>query len=804
MLLTSNKLTLRDFSRVVIMATFLITSMLLANSVQAQEQVIHDAQTEFSGIHDQTVLEGTEAAPEIMLESNKQDTWSFEDYDFASGWLPLKKDLATAEISSGQIHLRAQRYALNESYALFYRDIAVPNKFVVEYNIYFQSIEPSGVAVPGDALGAQPTGACARLDVFNATSGLRVDIFTDMMVSFWTRNSGIKDYPTLAYFDFESVNDQWYTLRFECDFTTNNVEVFMDGVNIGSLLADNRNSSTPRIRPMAYSREIGSVAEVYIDSVKLGTTEEDYYSSGTYTSQELELNATALGALSWTQDEATWPYPWGEWTKYSGNPVLGVDADTGKGVLPENMLTDIKDPLQQPIMYEHPTLGYKYWLVYGTCCGYDIRLAYSDNLMDWTPYEGNPILSPGTGESYLFSPNLFKDGDTYYLFYDVALPAQRVAYATATSPLGPWTKVQVILELGVAGDWDEGRVTEPFVFKDGDTYYLFYMGDTHPYGDKEEIGLATTSSSSFPLGEEAGGLWTKHGLILPHNSDPAAWDRGLTADPSVIKVGGTFFMLYTGSYANVNWKLGVAWADSPYGPWNRPSSPNLFPGPDSWDNNRLVRGAIHYHGGNYYMPYSGRGTTYRGGMATAPAIDLEGLITFETRTSPDGSAWTSWEAVDNGSPINSPADFYLQYRATLNRPPAPFSPVLTSVTINYETTLYVGIDIKPGSYPNSINLGSNGVIPVAILTSASFDATTVDPSTVELGGSGVAVRGKGKSLAHEEDVNGDGLIDLLVQVETENLDPEAFQDGYIILTGNTYEGTPIQGSDEIVIVPNGD
>jgi len=115
----------------------------------------------------------------------------------------------------------------------------------------------------------------------------------------------------------------------------------------------------------------------------------------------------------------------------------------------------------------------------------------------------------------------------------------------------------------------------------------------------------------------------------------------------------------------------------------------------------------------------------------------------------------------------------------------------------------VAIDIKPGSYPNSINLGSNGVIPVAILTSASFDATTVDPSTVELADSSVAVRGKGKSLAHEEDVNGDGLIDLLVQVETENLNPEAFQDGYIILTGKTYEGDPIQGSDEIVIVPNG-
>ena len=115
--------------------------------------------------------------------------------------------------------------------------------------------------------------------------------------------------------------------------------------------------------------------------------------------------------------------------------------------------------------------------------------------------------------------------------------------------------------------------------------------------------------------------------------------------------------------------------------------------------------------------------------------------------------------------------------------------------------IIVDIDIKPGSFPNAINLGSNGVIPVAILSDADFDATTVLPETVSLAGSGVAVRGKGKLLAHEEDVNGDGLLDLVVQVETENLDPGAFQDGTAILTGQTSDGVTFEGSDEITIVP---
>jgi hypothetical protein len=38
----------------------------------------------------------------------------------------------------------------------------------------------------------------------------------------------------------------------------------------------------------------------------------------------------------------------------------------------------------------------------------------------------------------------------------------------------------------------------------------------------------------------------------------------------------------------------------------------------------------------------------------------------------------------------------------------------------------VSIDIKPNEFPNSINLGSKGVVPVVLLSSATFDAITVN------------------------------------------------------------------------------
>ena len=71
-----------------------------------------------------------------------------------------------------------------------------------------------------------------------------------------------------------------------------------------------------------------------------------------------------------------------------------------------------------------------------------------------------------------------------------------------------------------------------------------------------------------------------------------------------------------------------------------------------------------------------------------------------------------------------------------------------------------------------------------------------------VGGASVAVRGKAKrSMALEENVNGDGLPDLVCQVETENLDPGVLQTGYAVLIGKTYRGQPIQGKDKTTIVP---
>jgi len=118
----------------------------------------------------------------------------------------------------------------------------------------------------------------------------------------------------------------------------------------------------------------------------------------------------------------------------------------------------------------------------------------------------------------------------------------------------------------------------------------------------------------------------------------------------------------------------------------------------------------------------------------------------------------------------------------------------------------IAIDIKPGSDQNTINLKSKGVVPVAILSTDDFDATSIPADTIFLAGSGVAKRGKGnKFLASEEDVDGDGLLDLVVKVETENIEPGTFQDGWACLkvheSSDQTSTVLYEGWDEINIVP---
>ncbi len=112
----------------------------------------------------------------------------------------------------------------------------------------------------------------------------------------------------------------------------------------------------------------------------------------------------------------------------------------------------------------------------------------------------------------------------------------------------------------------------------------------------------------------------------------------------------------------------------------------------------------------------------------------------------------------------------------------------------------VSIMIKPPSTaPASLNLTSNGNIPVAILSSSTFDATKVQPSTIQLDGDNVKLKGNGGYQCSSQDVNGDGKPDLICQVPIDQFQAIPGSDE-AILTAVTTSNQYIQGSEAITIV----
>ena len=103
------------------------------------------------------------------------------------------------------------------------------------------------------------------------------------------------------------------------------------------------------------------------------------------------------------------------------------------------------------------------------------------------------------------------------------------------------------------------------------------------------------------------------------------------------------------------------------------------------------------------------------------------------------------------------------------------------------------IDIKPGSNLNSINPYSRQRIPVAVLTTESFDAIQIDPLTVAFGPNG-ASEAHGRS--HVKDIDDDGDPDLVLHFNTQDTGIQC-GDTEATLTGETFSGEAVTGSDAI-------
>ncbi|HKJ93696.1 MAG TPA: hypothetical protein VJ957_11025 [Longimicrobiales bacterium] len=125
----------------------------------------------------------------------------------------------------------------------------------------------------------------------------------------------------------------------------------------------------------------------------------------------------------------------------------------------------------------------------------------------------------------------------------------------------------------------------------------------------------------------------------------------------------------------------------------------------------------------------------------------------------------------------------------------------------------VKIDVEPNSSSNSITLpggmgGGMGStrLPVAVLSTKSFDATMVKPSTARLSSGGMASSmpsGYNAPTSSVRDVNGDGHKDMVLTFNVSSLaksgtlTPSTSQ---LCLNAKTDEGTAIHGCDSVNVM----
>jgi Glycosyl hydrolases family 32 N-terminal domain len=175
--------------------------------------------------------------------------------------------------------------------------------------------------------------------------------------------------------------------------------------------------------------------------------------------------------------------PIGGFVRYPGNPVI-----TSIKCLPENI---VFDPVTN-----------KYYSPMTNFSSGNVGLLSSVDCLIWTVE--NPTLVV-TGDSQ-GSPHLLLDEGTWYLYYAKAVAGHTDIYlATAGSPNGLYTLIPTPVMTHGSAAWDRDRALEPFVFMDlTGRWVMLYMGDANQAFPTETVGYATATSPIGPFTRYAG------------------------------------------------------------------------------------------------------------------------------------------------------------------------------------------------------------------------------------------------------------------------------------------------------------
>ena len=401
------------------------------------------------------------------------------------------------------------------------------------------------------------------------------------------------------------------------------------------------------------------------------------------------------------------------------------------------------------------------------------------------------------------APCVIHDDDGLYKMWYVGVDdlTGRIGYAYSEDGLN-WVKPSlgifmyngntdnnIVINIGPSGSWKDLGVGRPSILKDGDTYKMWYIGDG---GHTLTIGYATSSDGIHWTDYEANPVLTPGDYF---------WENTDICSSSVLLDDGVYRMWYTGVQNNLVDTIGYAHSYDGIS-WTKHADPVLTPSIGSeWDSGEVAVPRVVKYCDAYEMFYSG--------ISGVDAKDSK----IGSAVSFDGISWVKEGIVISNGCQGDLDELEVSEGCTIVEADGSFKMWYTGkdsegtnrilwASLMLPTTIYVIIDVQPGSSQNYINiLEDNDVILVAIFGDDDFDVAEVNVSSVNLQGLDVKISGKsGPYFAHYDDINEDGIIDLTVQVEDAD---GMFVEGQTeaVLKGMTYSGNMIEGSDYIRVVP---
>ncbi len=191
------------------------------------------------------------------------------------------------------------------------------------------------------------------------------------------------------------------------------------------------------------------------------------------------------------------------------------------------------------------------------------------------------------GTKGFWAPQVFHYNGKFYMAYTAD---EQIAIASSFSPLGPFTQDELKPVSTVT------RQIDPFVlFDDDGKVYLYHVRLTE--GNRlfvaelsEDLKIMDENTLTECIEAEAG-TW--------EDTESTGWT--VAEGPAVLKEGELYYFFYSANdFRNVNYAVGYATADSPYGPWKR------------YEENPVIdRGKVGYNGtGHGDITFTAEGEMY--------------------------------------------------------------------------------------------------------------------------------------------------------------------------------------------------